>query len=194
MIYSATDSKKIWFTSDYHFDHKNILKFCPNRKFSSVEEMNRAIIDNHNELVGENDTVIFQGDFCFGNIDQWRQHRSQLNGDFILIRGNHDKFQHNQMRDMFNGIYDRLEVKIKDEELKDGWQNIICDHYALRVWDRSHHGTWHTYAHSHGSLPDDPNSLSCDIGVDCWDMKPVSYEQLKNCMKNKTFKPIDHHR
>lgn len=47
--------------------------------------------------------------------------------------------------------------------------------------------------HSHGSMPDDTNMLSCDVGVDCWNYTPVSMEQLQVHMSKKTFKPVDHH-
>jgi calcineurin-like phosphoesterase family protein len=47
---------KIFFTADQHFGHKNIIKYC-NRPFSSVEEMNKVMIDRWNEIVGKEDTV-----------------------------------------------------------------------------------------------------------------------------------------
>ena len=52
----------------------------------------------------------------------------------------------------------------------------------------------HLFGHSHSTLPDDPNSLSCDVGVDAWNYAPVSFEQLQEVMAKKTFKPIDGHR
>ena len=55
-----------FFTSDTHFGHANIIKYC-NRPFSSLEEMNSTIIRNWNEMVKPEDTVFFLGDFCFKN-------------------------------------------------------------------------------------------------------------------------------
>jgi calcineurin-like phosphoesterase family protein len=49
------------------------------------------------------------------------------------------------------------------------------------------------YGHSHSSLPDDPNALSFDVGVDCHDFKPLSFEQVKMIISRKTWKPTDHH-
>jgi calcineurin-like phosphoesterase family protein len=63
----------------------------------------------------------------------------------------------------------------------------------MRVWNKSHHGAWHLYGHSHGTLPDDPNALSFDCGVDCHNYTPISFEQVEAIMAKKTFKPIDHH-
>jgi len=63
----------------------------------------------------------------------------------------------------------------------------------MRVWNKSHHGAWHLYGHSHGTLPDDKNSLSFDVGVDCHNFTPINFEQVSAIMKKKNFKPIDHH-
>lgn len=55
----------IWFSSDHHFNHKNIIDYCK-RPFQSVEEMNIALIENHNKFVNKNDDVYFLGDFVLG--------------------------------------------------------------------------------------------------------------------------------
>ena len=72
-------------------------------------------------------------------------------------------------------------------------RRIVLCHYAFRVWNKSHRGAWHLYGHSHGSLPDDPNSLSFDAGVDCHEFTPISYERVKEIMAEKRFLPVDHH-
>lgn len=63
----------------------------------------------------------------------------------------------------------------------------------MRVWNKSHYGAWMLYGHSHGSLIDDPNSLSFDVGVDCHNYKPFSFEEVKEIMSHKIWKAIDHH-
>ncbi len=57
----------------------------------------------------------------------------------------------------------------------------------MKVWRSSFRGTWHLYGHSHGHLPDDIHSLSFDVGVDCHDFYPLSYEEVKNRMKQKQW-------
>ena len=91
---------KIFFTSDYHLGHFNIIRYC-NRPFKTLYQMNKEIIRRHNERVKPDDTVFFLGDFCFKNTaggkkgegilvtaKEWKQ---KLNGKFIFIRGNHDR-------------------------------------------------------------------------------------------------------
>lgn len=79
-------SSKTFFISDTHFGHKNIIKYC-HRPFKSVEEMNEAIINNWNRVVGKEDTVFFVGDFCFGDC---RKYLKELKGHITFIKGNHD--------------------------------------------------------------------------------------------------------
>ena len=84
-------------------------------------------------------------------------------------------------------------IKVPDESAPGGVQRIVLCHYALRVWDKSHYGTWALYGHSHGTLPDNPHARAIDVGVDCHDFAPVSYERVREIMAAKTFVPVDHH-
>lgn len=59
------DGAKVFFTSDTHFTHANIIRFC-SRPFKNVEEMDETMIANWNRVVGENDIVFHLGDFCMG--------------------------------------------------------------------------------------------------------------------------------
>ena len=77
----------LWFTSDTHFNHANILKFT-NRPFENVTEHDEALIKNWNDRVGVNDTVFHLGDFCFGSSQKIVEIRERLNGNIVLIRGN----------------------------------------------------------------------------------------------------------
>jgi len=70
-------------------------------------------------------------------------------------------------------------------------QVIVLCHYAMRVWDW---GTWHLYGHSHGSMPDDPHSLSWDVGVDANAFSPLSVPEIAEIMGRKSFRSVDHHR
>ena len=184
--------ENLWFTSDTHWGHHNIIRYC-NRPFESADEMDQKLIENWNELIGENDIVFHLGDFAFKGSNSIKHYRDQLNGRISLLRGNHDAKQFGQLTPHFDGVYDYLEIDVEDKDANQGWQRITLCHYSLRVWNRSHHDSWSLYGHSHGTLPDDPNSLSFDVGVDCHDYKPISYNRVKEIMATKTFTPIDHH-
>lgn len=179
----------IYLTADTHFFHRNIIKYC-NRPFGNEAEMNEALVRNWNERVKSNDLVFHLGDFAVGVKDQKAlvDLAYSLNGQICLIKGNHENavLKNDTMRDRFNWIRDYFELKAPEAD-------IILFHYALRVWNKSHHGALHAFGHSHGSLPDDPNALSLDVGVDSWNYKPITIAEFKDGMKNKTFKPIDHH-
>ena len=184
-------SEQIYFTSDHHWGHANIIKFSQ-RPFADVNEMNEALIENWNGIVSEKDVVYHLGDIFMLPTPQAIAIRRRLNGRICLIRGNHDKTA-DSMKDAFEWIKDYYELKVDDEDAPDGKRRIVLCHYAFRVWNKSHHGAWHLYGHSHGSLPDDPNSLSFDVGVDCHHYMPISYERVKRIMSEKHFVPVDHH-
>jgi calcineurin-like phosphoesterase family protein len=183
---------KLWFTSDHHWGHHNIIRFS-GRPFANVAAMNEALIANWNRVVGEDDTVYHLGDIFMLPSDEAKQIRDRLHGRICLVRGNHDKTAET-MKSAFDWIKDYHELKVEDADAPGGRQHIILCHYAFRVWNKSHHGSWHLYGHSHGSLPDDPHSRSFDVGVDCHGSTPMSYTQVKAIMATKQWVPIDHHR
>lgn len=157
----------IYFTADTHFGHANIIQHCA-RPFKDADEMNREMIRRWNERVNQDDIVYHLGDFAFRGKDPLT-YRQRLNGRIVFIVGNHDK-----RRDIesagFESIHDLLQVSIN------GTPIVLC-HYAMRVWNKSHHGALHLYGHSHGTLPSTAQSL--DVGVDCWDFQPITLVEIK---------------
>ena len=182
-----------FFTSDQHYGHKNICRFA-DRPFASVEEMDEALIENHNNTVTNQDTVWFLGDFGFAPTNRLKQILRRLNGNKNLVLGNHDK-QLSKSRSSFigkgllNGIYDYREIYVEK-------QAIILFHYGMRVWNKHHHGSWHLYGHSHGSLP--PHGKSVDVGVDSKEIsdeyRPYAFEEVRQYMRKRTTQEVDHHR
>jgi calcineurin-like phosphoesterase family protein len=79
----------IYFTSDLHLGHANIIKLC-NRPFSSLEEMNETLIANWNARVTNGDEVYVLGDLMFRVIDSPEKYLTRLRGKKHLILGNHD--------------------------------------------------------------------------------------------------------
>lgn len=83
-----TADVNIFFTSDTHFGHINILNFCE-RPFKDTDEMDEVIITNWNNKVGKNDIVFHLGDFAFATNKRWQELIHRLNGKIILVLGNH---------------------------------------------------------------------------------------------------------
>lgn len=87
--------QKIFILSDTHFNHKNVIKYS-SRPFNNVDEMNKQLITNWNYVVGEDDIVLFLGDFAFvryskqGGKEDLLKLTTQLKGHKIIIKGNHD--------------------------------------------------------------------------------------------------------
>jgi calcineurin-like phosphoesterase family protein len=159
----------IFFTSDTHLGHANIIKYC-HRPFSSVEEMDGTIIKNWNSVVSEQDLVYHLGDFAFR---QHHSYRKQLNGEIIFIEGNHDKVTG---PGLFKEVHKLLRIKINEYDI------TLC-HFAMRVWNKSHFNSWHLYGHSHGGLP--PEGKSWDVGVDNNNFTPLSLDQVVEIMKGR---------
>lgn len=81
----------IWYTSDSHFDHANIIKYS-GRPFKDVEEMNEAMIERWNAVVSPSDHLWHLGDLTMHRQIGQIKYRilDRLNGHKRLILGNHD--------------------------------------------------------------------------------------------------------
>ena len=167
----------IFFTSDTHFGHDAIRRNC-NRPFADVKEMDRSLIANWNARVRRTDIVYHLGDFSYKACEGIADYRRKLNGMIHFIRGNHDLQTEGLLESIFDSVGDLSSIKIEG-------QRIILCHYAMKVWDRSHLGSWQLFGHSHGNMPDDPQLLSLDVGVDCHNYQPISFEMVKEAMELK---------
>lgn len=179
-----------FFTSDTHFDHKNVIQYC-NRPFSSVEEMNATMVEKWNSVVSRKDTVYHLGDFTLGDIRHFIKWASQLNGNIKILPGSHDHlwlkdFKHSENIQVIDPL-----VSIEIPEIMNGKypQVLVMCHYSMQVWDRSHYGSWHLFGHSHGNL--NGIGLSFDVGVDCTEFLPLSIEQVASKMAHLTKRAAD---
>lgn len=160
-----------FFTADEHYFHKNSIKYC-NRPFKDVEEMNREIIDRHNSVVTADDITIHIGDFGLGSASKIKRLIGELNGRHVFLEGSHDRW--------LKGAKQIWESRIDGDP-------VICCHYCMRVWAKSHYNSWHLYGHSHGTLPSIGKSM--DVGVDTNDYYPYSFDDIKRIMKDKPDNP-----
>lgn len=96
---------KIFFISDLHLGHENIIKYC-DRPFANTEEMNTSLINNWNKTVGKDDKVFVLGDFALANSNNIIKWGRALNGHKVLIKGNHDRATDNVYHEAgFQHIY-----------------------------------------------------------------------------------------
>ena len=155
--------------------------------------MNEDMISNHNSVVKSSDFVYMLGDIGLGASKDLSNILRRLKGRKFLIAGNHDRRyrEKSEILEHFEWIKDYHELYVKDGETN---QMIVLGHYAHLVWNGCHRNSWNLHGHSHGNLVYDPHARRMDVGVDPNGYYPVSYEQAKGYMSNKTFKPLDHHR
>ncbi|SMD16230.1 hypothetical protein [Rhizobium sp. RU36D] len=168
-----------WYMADPHFGHDRIREMVPARSgFSSYEAMDRTIIDAVNDRLRDDDILFIVGDFALSSNAEYVAHCFHaMRGRKILLLGNHDL-------DKKGRVLPELEALPWDVppthamETKDGGKRLWLSHYAHRVWPAGHHGSYHFYGHSHGSLPGIGRSR--DVGVDLPDMAfgPRRFEEL----------------
>lgn len=177
----------IWFSSDLHFGHANIIKYC-NRPFNSANEMDEELITRHNSRVQPDDTIFYLGDLFFHNESRALWILDRLNGKKTLIYGNHDKVikQSTALQAKFEKCCDYTEIYVDK-------QFIVMSHYALLVWNKSHHSSWMLHGHSHGGLKYPFPGKILDLGVDAHNFYPQSFEDIKKIMDRKITQPVDHH-
>lgn len=145
----------IWFTSDSHYNHKNIVSGVTRwedksgcRDFATKEDMDEAIIANINRVVKTDDTLFHLGDVAFQGPDKVREFRARINCKTVhLILGNHDVDIHTlkELQELFTTVDFYREININGQKI------ILC-HYPLRTWNKWHHGSWMLHGHCHGKL------------------------------------------
>lgn len=172
----------IFFTSDSHFFHSNIIKFC-DRPFENVEEMNEALIDNWNKTVGPKDIIYHLGDFCFAGSAEWHSILGRLNGRIHLILGNHDE------KNLRQGYMQLFEEVTYQSHICVGPDNFYLNHYPYLCYPGHHSHTYQLFGHIHSS-PYRFNGIDSnrskqtltptqyDVGVDWNNFTPISYEEL----------------
>lgn len=177
-----------FFSSDMHYFHKNILNHHPDtRKHADINDMNDAIIDAHNSVVTKHDAIYMLGDISFGDEAQTDSVLQRLNGNKILIYGNHDQIIKKKpaLRGHFNYCVDYKEIRINNDKI------VMC-HFPLRSWNAMKHGTIHLFGHTHGKKThewfDIPNSM--DVGIDTrldGSMLPYELEEIKLLLKEVDY-------
>ena len=184
------EKQKIFFTSDLHFGHENVIRF-DNRPFNTVEEMDEEMIKRWNTKVGKGDIVYVLGDFI------WKAATNEavsiirrLNGQIILIKGNHDRFLHNAAaKKALAGIkdYDDICVTLEDGTTR----RCILSHYFIPFYNGHRYQAIHLHGHSHFTeesaeevrITTELNEKGYDLkiyNVGCmyWNYTPVTLDEI----------------
>ena len=208
--------RRIFFTSDTHFGHGNIIKYChrpfltdleqellkghTDRRISAeaVKRMDAVLIDQINALVGPDDVLWHLGDWSYAIRGNYyaacRAYRDRIACRTIhIVWGNHDR---PLIRDLFQEAHEQAVIQV------DG-QKIVLNHYAMAVWPGNHRGVWHLYGHSHSTAEawldgHMPGRRSFDVGVDnaarlLGKYRPWSFEEIAARMRDRPGFALDHH-
>lgn len=193
---------RTYFSSDWHLGHTNVIKY-DKRPFKTVEEMDHVILGNITSRLEKGDNLYYLGDFALTRspnaMEGYMKALAYTEANLFFIKGNHDKRDTIKLYERY-GTYlgEQKKIKVMDDEALEGVQEIVLNHYAMRVWDKSHHGTWLLYGHSHDGLERDPWGKSMDVGVPSAyrileEYTLFSYPEVRDIMKKRDIKVIDHH-
>jgi calcineurin-like phosphoesterase family protein len=180
----------IWFTSDLHFCHHNILSYEPDsRPFNTIEEMNETLVQKWNENVSAEDTVYVLGDLSMGRVEVAIEYIKRLNGKIILIRGNHDTPKRVEAyKEIGIEVHDIFYLPYK------GRYFILC-HFPIaneefiRMVIEDNSEVVNLYGHVHSNAPVGYKDGTYHVGVDTNRLAPISIEQIWNeCWPEKQMK------
>lgn len=184
----------IWFASDHHYCHKNIITYAQ-RPFANLDEMEAALIANHNALVAPDDTVYFVGDFALGDRKVSVPIVQQLNGNITLIAGNHDdcfqvrskavKAREFYIESGFVDVVHGLELTLSDGT------EVLVDHFPYKgdhtIEERFSElrprddGKWLIHGHVHNLWT--VRERQINVGVDAWNFRPISENTILSIIR-----------
>lgn len=183
MKHRISDPSKVFFTSDTHYDHKNIVRGVTEwtdppeildlttRPFSDTEEMNRFLVESINDTVSENDTLYHLGDVCLSSEYKTLEFISKIRCKHIyLVYGNHDSniISSRQLRESFAACSYYCELKLEKEL-------FTLFHYPIDDWKNMNKGSFMLHGHQHNRKEWLTASRRMDVGFDAH-QKPISLE------------------
>ena len=173
-----------WITSDLHFGHANIMKFCSvsrARFRNDVAYMNEAMVKEWNDLIAPEDTVYILGDVAFMSGSDAARMVNRLNGTKILVRGNHDRktLMDVSFRNAFKEVHDYLDINYSGTK-------VVMFHYPISEFDQQHRGSVHFHGHLHGGVSGLEHYRVLDVGMDATGMIAISMEDaIKQALKGQ---------
>lgn len=153
-----------FFSSDHHFGHTKIIDYCK-RPFSSVVEMDRAMIDEWNKVVEPHDHVYHLGDFAFGHHADVERYRHALHGRITLVQGNHDRLDRDRLRIIFDDVVDDMTLHYRNTTVHLVHRPVF-DHPADIILNGHVHDRWKI------------QGKNINVGVDQWKFRPRTLKEL----------------
>lgn len=202
----------IYFTSDLHIGHKNIVRgisIWPSgyRDFDTLEEHNSTILKEINKIVNHDDELYILGDLSFNSHREIAKILDQINcNNIYFIIGNHDKSfikrfnLHGQ--DMITQLaqtkpsYSKIKWVGYYKELEYNKTKIVLCHYPIASWNKMYKGALQLHGHSHARYT--PNGKQLDVGIDSAynyfkEWRPFSIDEVFKILSNKITQDVDHH-
>jgi calcineurin-like phosphoesterase family protein len=209
--------QKIWFTSDTHYDHKNICRATTQwkdsdnltRDFKSLDQMNDELVFWINNRVGQDDILFHLGDWSFNGFENIRKFRERIVCKNVhLILGNHDHhIERNKenIQSIFSSVNEYLSLNVKWDLNQTQMMlktpnsaHFVLMHYPIASWNGMNDGVIHLHGHVH--LPKHQRlaaGKAMDVGVDGNNMEPISMDEVLKIMSKqpiaKLTLPKDHH-
>lgn len=183
----------IFFTSDQHHGHNNVLSFC-NRPFTDIAGQDEALTTEWNAIVRPQDRVFVLGDFSFYDPNKTSAVLSRLNGQKTLIKGNHDSSEALKKTTGWQRVLTYHEERIEGVK-------VVMSHFPFLSWNQMHRGSYCLHGHSHGSLNVPHELLAArlmDVGVDVaaqvfGTYRPFEWSEIVNALSRTAPVSVDHH-
>jgi calcineurin-like phosphoesterase family protein len=184
------NADKLYMTSDSHFQHFNITKYC-HRPFESRKQMDDALIANWNSVVPEDGIVVHCGDFMLPHKNGDKEYKKiwdKLNfKTLVLCRGNHDRIDCGVYEYGDKTVIVKDIVMIEVESIK-----IMACHYPMLAYPADYQVFGHIHTLSDGTcygidgdVNDRLRATQYDVGADQNGYTPISYWQLVDIFRNK---------
>lgn len=195
----ARNEFNIWYSSDFHFGHSNIIEYC-NRPFDDVMDMNKALVAKWNEKVAPEDLAWIIGDIAMGHKQKNMTWLSKMNGIKFLVMGNHDpgfgkKLSSSLIADnyseYFRGVYTSAYHHTKTR-----FGQVFVNHFPYSQ-DHRHGERYaehrpkycglpliHGHVHDLWQVNYDMHSPQINVGVDVWDYSPVHISTIREILNS----------
>lgn len=204
--------QQLFFTSDTHYNHKNICRgvtawktaegtvpLRQTRDFDSLEQMNSKIVNNINAVVGQDDIVVHLGDWSFGGFEYIKEFRDRLVcKNIYLTYGNHDHHIEKNKQEIKSIFTETFQYVVLQVVTPKASYEFVVNHYPLCSWHDMNKGRMHLFGHVH--LPPNEKIMqgrAMDVGMDGNNLKPYSLGEVVKLIGNRDIRasslPSDHH-